>query len=68
MQGFCHVQKGSTWPFETLLKFPDKGKFFLMAKICLEMTEVPMQDGLTRETASLPQKYIDGKMWYKYMA
>lgn len=39
-----------------------------MAEICLEMTEVPMQDGLTRETASLPQKYIDGKMWYKYMA
>lgn len=38
-----------------------------MAKICLEMTEVPMQDGLTRETASLPQKYVDGKMWYKYI-
>lgn len=70
MQGFCHVQKGSTWPFEALLKFPDKGKLFLMAKICLKMTEVQMQDGLTRETASLPQNeipYVDGKMWYKYI-
>lgn len=41
-----------------LKSFKGKRKSFWWQKICLEMTEAPMQDRLTRETASLPQNEI----------